>query len=249
MLRRLKRLLPRYSLRTLVVFMLLVTAVLVLLRRADPWILEAEYKSGIGERTTLRVDVGRGRLEFLEWPYYRRWDGLLYAYVRPVREDWWPRHAVSGPLQRREVVELLTGKILDLRFEPHAVRVLSTPTDTRYASESPDGRRCLRYRPKHQTDAASHVVSLEDTGTGRVLSLFAIDRGPAFRMPPCAAFSEDGEWLVVASSVRTRVLRRRRPEWLWGVFYLKEFWLTALFAAALAWSVLAERHRLRGATS
>jgi hypothetical protein len=37
------------------------------------------------------------------------------------------------------------------------------------------------------------------------------------------------------------MLSRRRPEYWWGVAWLAEFWLTALFAGALGWSVWRDR--------
>jgi len=40
------------------------------------------------------------------------------------------------------------------------------------------------------------------------------------------------------------LLRRRRPEPWWGVFYLWEFWLTAAFAGVFVWSVWRDRRAL-----
>jgi uncharacterized protein YcaQ len=37
------------------------------------------------------------------------------------------------------------------------------------------------------------------------------------------------------------VWHRTRPEQWWGVFYMLEFWFSAGFAAALVWSLLADR--------
>jgi WD40 repeat protein len=53
-----------------------------------------------------------------------------------------------------------------------------------------------------------------------------------------AAWSRGGEALVLGGEDGTAVVwHRRRPEYWWGVAWLPEFWLTALFAGALGWSV------------
>jgi len=44
-----------------------------------------------------------------------------------------------------------------------------------------------------------------------------------------------------------QLLHRRRPEYWWGVAWLPEFWLTLLFAAALAFSLWRDRRVLRQA--
>lgn len=40
--------------------------------------------------------------------------------------------------------------------------------------------------------------------------------------------------------------QRRRPEWWWGVAWLPEFWLTAVFGIALIWSLRRDWKTLRG---
>ena len=42
-----------------------------------------------------------------------------------------------------------------------------------------------------------------------------------------------------------KVYRCYRPEWWWGVFYLKEFWATVIFAAFFAWSIRGDRRYFR----
>jgi len=44
---------------------------------------------------------------------------------------------------------------------------------------------------------------------------------------------------------RVEEWRRRRPEWWWGVAWLPEFWLTLVFGAGLAWSLVGDRRRFR----
>jgi len=63
----------------------------------------------------------------------------------------------------------------------------------------------------------------------------------------CAGIvSEDGRRIALEmDSGNSELWRLRRPEAWWGIFRLWEFWLTVFFAAALAWSLIADRRRLR----
>jgi WD40 repeat protein len=58
-------------------------------------------------------------------------------------------------------------------------------------------------------------------------------------------FSPDKNHLLTAGEEDRRDMAylwsRRRPEYWWGVAWLPEFWLTALFSAAFAWSVWRDR--------
>ena len=60
----------------------------------------------------------------------------------------------------------------------------------------------------------------------RVLAIVATDHGGLQETPKAV-----------------HLLARRRPEYWWGLAWLPEFWLTALFAAALLWSVWRDRKR------
>ena len=60
-----------------------------------------------------------------------------------------------------------------------------------------------------------------------------------------AVFSPDGHRIVTAGlSNATRVWRRVRPEWWWGVFWLPQFWFTVLFATGFIWSLRRDYKRL-----
>ena len=52
-----------------------------------------------------------------------------------------------------------------------------------------------------------------------------------------AIHARDREQAISGSSGEVSIWSRRRPEYWWGVAWLPEFWLTALFAGALGWSV------------
>ena len=41
------------------------------------------------------------------------------------------------------------------------------------------------------------------------------------------------------------LFRRRRPEWWWGIFWLKEFWATVVFGSLLIWSLWRDRKYFR----
>jgi len=66
----------------------------------------------------------------------------------------------------------------------------------------------------------------------------------------CVAMAPDGDRLLMMGrfgedgGTTGFLYRRRRPEWWWGVFYLSEFWLTAVFAGVFVWSVWRDRRRL-----
>ena len=60
-----------------------------------------------------------------------------------------------------------------------------------------------------------------------------------------AAISFDGNYICTTSDDMTaRIWERRRPEQWWGVFHLKEFWLTLALTLALLWSVRRDWKRL-----
>ena len=89
------------------------------------------------------------------------------------------------------------------------------------------------------TGNQDHHVRIWSARTGQCLYVLkAQDR--AVRS---LAFSSDGERLLVWDGF-LGIWQRHRPEWWWGVFWLREFWLTAAFAAIFVWSVVRDRRRL-----
>jgi len=84
------------------------------------------------------------------------------------------------------------------------------------------------------------AVRIYDSRSGHCLTVIDVPAMDAYE----AAFSADGNVLWVWAHDGLSVWRRRRPEWWWGVFYLWEFWLTALFAAIFVWSVVRDRRAL-----
>ena len=77
--------------------------------------------------------------------------------------------------------------------------------------------------------------------TEQLTSAFAI--GPP--TSPLPQFSPDGKQvLALDRSPDLGLWRRRRPEYWWGVAWLPEFWLTAVFAVSLIWSVWRDKKRI-----
>ena len=55
----------------------------------------------------------------------------------------------------------------------------------------------------------------------------------------------DGEHMLSLKGGRLRVLSARRPEYWWGLAWLPEFWLTHLLALGFIWSLWRDRRDLR----
>jgi hypothetical protein len=99
------------------------------------------------------------------------------------------------------------------------------------ASFSPDGTRVVTASP-------DGTIRVWDSMKGKELALFKGHMGGVHS----PSLSSDGKRIVKARRDGTaRIWRRTRPEWWWGVFCMLEFWFSAVFAAALVWSLLADR--------
>jgi WD40 repeat protein len=118
----------------------------------------------------------------------------------------------------------------------------------RAAFFSPDGRRVLTVDNGSYFDpggGAPPVFRIWDAERGELLASYPLEPGD---VRSDAWMSADSRAMVYSPgswSPEYALYRRRRPEWWWGVFWLWEFWLTAAFAGALAWSVVADRRALR----
>ena len=56
--------------------------------------------------------------------------------------------------------------------------------------------------------------------------------------------SLDGKYMLMSNKHQVKLWSARRPEYWWGVAWLPEFWLTLLFAGAFGWSVRRDKRLL-----
>jgi hypothetical protein len=77
------------------------------------------------------------------------------------------------------------------------------------------------------------------TGGGSIMT-FREEARPDLTL---SAVSPDGNRVMLPRPYdeRIEIWRRHRPEWWWGVFSMLEFWFSTVFAAALVWSLLADK--------
>jgi len=110
------------------------------------------------------------------------------------------------------------------------------------AEFSPDGERSLRdYAPVdfYTGYGSDYTIAI---GGPDDLPLAVLERGNGVWQ---GGFSPDGERVAITTDdAGTRIYRRRRPEWWWGIFYLWEFWVTVAFAGVFVWSVVRDRRAL-----
>jgi len=244
---RLRRLIPRYSLRTLVVFLLLVTSGMGLWWRWEPWVQGCYlgYRgpsphsiqfSGDSKRLAVvacidtRTAEGEGEGDPDSWAGYD---------FRPNAER----------LMKRTVFDVLKGREVgsETWWEKPA-DAGRFPFDPK-AKVSADGSREVAF----VGDAEFRKTVVRDLRTGKELAVLGFFVPPPYRGGFSGpgmdgviqgAFSSDGRFLAVTPGTSVHLHRRRRPEWWWGVFYLWEFWLTAAFAGLFLWSVITDRRRL-----
>jgi len=223
---RLCRIIPRFSLRTLVVFMLLVTSGVGLWWRWSPWPRTAHiHFPDHFMPTEASFDADRVVLVgcIMDFPDFESLGALTWAKYR-IR-----RRKGKRSLTLDDAEGTWTGGLHDP----------SPPRD----AFSPDGVR------KATTGfRGTWVVA---SATDRQLMLLPHSRGMALGdvWGPLVIFSPDGREIVVGELDGTvSIYRRRRPEWWWGVFWLWEFWLTAALAGVFVWSVWRDRGALQRAS-
>ncbi len=216
---------PRFSLRTLALFPPLLTCAIGLLLRWPAWTLEA--------RTQLQpFVVSAGFSANGQDVIIRRWEFDAGSNVSGGEETVW---SIDG------------SKEVQSRTLPAA----SAPMDKGLPDISPDGTRTLEIPIGPSRGYDPYVLAHNDGSKGQAVIVDARSRHWLVCLLAeesdvvSARFSPDGEKIVTATTVGDiRVFRRRRPEWLWGLAWLPEFWLTAAFAGLFVWSVVRDRRRL-----
>ena len=237
---KLRLFIPRYSLRTLVVFLLLVTSAGWLWSHWEAWYKTASSETACeGLFRHARFTDDGGAIEILA-------SGLTILT---------PESGVSEyhitPLPTR-LYDARTGRLLEAippATEPYETgrEGLSTLAARLPRAEdlfSPDRRRCLETRVSGSLGATNLDLYVIDTRTEA--PLFFLEREAENPQAACwAAFSPCGNAIVaVGHDNAVRIYRRRRPEWWWGVFWLTEFWATVFLAGLFAWTVWRDRRAL-----
>jgi len=235
---RLRRIIPRFSLRTLVLFLLLVTSGMGLWWNWEPWETRAVITSGTDYPCIPYVyyDARYGVLEFID-----------FGSISVGR-----KREVTVARKYYDLYGRPVSRVPTEGAEWNGAEVFNTGGV--YRVISPDGRREVAFRVDERSPGAvTEAVVVRDAATGEELTELGLEEthfstgGVEFY--PIATFADNALLFVrsdpVGSNSRIGIFRRRRPEWWWGVFYLWEFWLTAAFAAIFVWSVVRDRRALR----
>ncbi len=232
----LRKLLPRFSLRTLVILPLLATCAYALARVPSTWVQDGA-RFGIARSSVVTFWPEGGLIMTLDA------DSQEVHTDDPSNADFPHFVRVYDPTKHRD------REVVSLRrlVSGHAATMMkaSKGSDT----TSPGGRRMLKERARTRKSWDDPmVVQVVDPRNGKVLAELG---NPPFFGDYLSDFGffPDGDRILVASGdliCTVFVFRRTRPEWWWGVFYLWEFWLTAAFAGLFVWSVVRDRKGLRG---
>jgi hypothetical protein len=212
----------RYSPRTLVIFLLLETCAEALGLHWEPWTVLVRLEPDV-RSLWYEVHFPDPEGERLQISARR----LLWK-----RDEWMKAVAFKEVF----TYESDTGRCLNVTFytiDGFKWGDYNGPRMTPELGLSPDGKRVLELR----ADGGRDSLILRDT-LGRKLATIR----KTIVGVPAARFSVSGKRLacIDQGGVAT-VYRRRRPEWWWGVFYLKELWATVIFAAFFAWSLWRDR--------
>jgi len=153
------------------------------------------------EATTPESFFGDGRLAF-RWAAFSKDGGtLLSPGIRHEAQAW--QSGEKNDSSRMEVQPLAT-------LGGHRGAVIG-------GGFSPDGERVLTL----STDGTARVWSTKDWKCVSVMD-------PGTRVQ-AAAFSPDGKRIAVAANRNISLWEQRRPEPLWGITALPQFWTTLLF--------------------
>lgn len=174
----------------------------------------------------------------------RIWDAESGKCLRVLRGHWASvRHAAFSPDGRQVVTVagggVVAGPLVAGRGRDRTGRVWDCDTGRCLAVlqghgdvvssgvYSPDGTRIV-------TASSDRSARIWDARTGKCIAVLDGHEEEV----SCALYSPNGARVATSTLDRTIALwSRRRPEAWWGVFLLPGLYLTAAFAAALAWSL------------
>ncbi len=155
------------------------------------------------------------------------------------------RHIIvdRSPGGQADLCELETGEVFG-SFRPHpsnlgtvsfsGQRPVAITTGYSYLTGDMEKGREPTY---HGTDTVARIWDLRTLGCVAELDHSPHHVWEADFLP--------GDKRVLTAGNGVRIWERRRPEWWWGVFYLPEMWLTAVFAGMFVWSVVRDRRSLK----
>jgi len=234
---RLRKLIPRFSLCTLVIFLLLVTSGVGLWWHWEPWVRISSFEpSESYQILSIRLPDSGGKIEVIGSK------GASQSVVGPGLSEHYIMKAIR-------TYDTESGARLSAVDQEACVAVPQADmTSPVTLAVSPDGRRIIESHhvalppaPPHH-----HRFVVWDAVGRRELAVLEKHDGHFSIGSFKATFSADGKRAALAGPGRAiRIWRRRRPEWWWGVFYLWELWLTVVFAGLLIWSVMRDRKSLR----
>jgi hypothetical protein len=262
----------RFSLRTLLLLVLLIGSAMGLWYRWEPWVLERvlmpQGPPRSGEHLADAIFSSDGRRV------------VLRSYSGYGLGEW---DTASGQLLSPD------GSSLSPEPAKYSGTPLFVPTDGGRAHEwsagqeyTPELRSCIRLRRVHRFLTIRERVYLPvlwNADTGEMIAVLRTEdldwmfcrhtspdesriittlegkvivwdarNGTALTSFGSSArsvdFSPSEERIAVTDRENAGVWLRRRPEYWWGVACLPQFWLTVVFGAALVWSVWRDRRTL-----
>lgn len=276
MRRMLAKLLPRFSLRTLVLFMMLVTSGTGLWWRWGPWVpvralhegpfLVEEAVYSPDGAVVLRADQCCGDFRLL--------DGITGANLvgreldlspDPENGAWTSRYLLAFSPDGSKVAA--AEQWCDMTGRKLGPRVTVWDVATGEALFVADAKGKVLAAVNFSGDGEKLVVKqatfngvfvYEETGTEATPSVvhgwdIATGKGPTLLQgeavePYETCASPDGLRRVDVNPDGTAyIMRRARPDAWWGIFYLWEFWLSAVFGALFIWSLWRDRRALASA--